>query len=421
MSETVIDVKGLSKRYRLGLKEKKADTFAGQLASLVKAPLANLRQLTSMTRFNQDDESVFWALKEVDFSVKQGEVLGIIGKNGAGKSTLLKILSRITEPTSGEVVIKGRVSSLLEVGTGFHPELTGRENIYMNGTILGMTKKEIDSKLDEIIDFSGVEKFVDTPVKFYSSGMKVRLGFSVAAHMEPEILIIDEVLAVGDYEFQKKCLGKMESVAHQGRTVLYVSHSMASIRNLCAKCIVLNQGSLVFNGSVNDAINTYIANNTKTTLFNSYKKPIIQNNPIEILEAEILGPDLMLRDQFDADEDIHVRLKCIKRENIPYIQGYVTIKGETDEVYIESDTFDYSPNIFDKLEIGEHSLLLTIKNRVLPKGTFKVYLNFTSMYAKGHKLDNPGDILKFDIFDSTTKRGPNRRAYTNSIIEWKKI
>src|SRR5947207_8728426 len=193
-----------------------------------------------------DDE--VWALRGVSFEVKQGEILGIIGRNGAGKSTLLKILSRVTAPTSGEVRVKGRIASLLEVGTGFHPELTGRENVFLNGAILGMTKAEIRSKFDEIVDFAGVERYMDTPVKRYSSGMYVRLAFAVAAHLEPEILIVDEVLAVGDADFQKKCLGKIGDVAHGGRTVLFVSHNMNAITALCPKVIVLKQGRVIFNG-----------------------------------------------------------------------------------------------------------------------------------------------------------------------------
>jgi lipopolysaccharide transport system ATP-binding protein len=257
MNKTVIKVEGLSKRYRLGVKEKQAETLAGQIGNLIKSPWQNLKRLREMSRFGVEDESVFWALKDINFEVKEGEVLGIIGKNGAGKSTLLKILSQITEPTSGKIEIHGRVASLLEVGTGFHPELSGRENIYMNGTILGMTRREIDTKLDEIIDFSGVEKFIDTPVKFYSSGMKVRLGFSVAAHLEPEILIIDEVLAVGDFEFQKKCLGKMEDVASRGRTVLFVSHDLNAVSSLCNITLVIDKSRISYLGSTDKAIRRY--------------------------------------------------------------------------------------------------------------------------------------------------------------------
>jgi lipopolysaccharide transport system ATP-binding protein len=253
----VIEVKGLIKKYRIGRVEKKSDTLMGALMEGIKSPLRNLRQIQGLTRLEDEGDSINWALRDVSFEVKEGEVLGIIGHNGAGKSTLLKILSRITEPSEGEVHIHGRVAALLEVGTGFHPELTGRENIYMNGTILGMRKKEIDHKLDEIVDFSGVEKYLDTPVKFYSSGMRVRLGFSVAAHLEPEILIIDEVLAVGDAEFQKKCLGKMGDVASQGRTVLFVSHDLMAVKNLCYRALLLKNGSIVAAGDTSHVIETY--------------------------------------------------------------------------------------------------------------------------------------------------------------------
>lgn len=257
--DTVIKVENLSKRYRLGLREKQAETLAGQVANLIKSPWENLKRLREMSRFDFEDESVFWALKDINFEVKEGEVLGIIGNNGAGKSTLLKILSQITDPTGGRIEIKGRVASLLEVGTGFHPELSGRENIYMNGTILGMTKREIDSKLDEIIDFSGIDKFIDTAVKFYSSGMKVRLGFSVAAHLEPEILIIDEVLAVGDYEFQRKCLGKMEDVSvNYGRTVLFVSHDLIALKMLCKTTLLLENGQVAGIGSTSNILSRYL-------------------------------------------------------------------------------------------------------------------------------------------------------------------
>jgi lipopolysaccharide transport system ATP-binding protein len=263
MSDNVVVVDKLSKLYRIGLKEQRHETMAGALFDYIKKPIQNLRQVRNLTRFAEngnDSQDIIWALRDVSFSVKQGEVVGVIGRNGAGKSTLLKILSRITDPTFGKVVLKGRVSSLLEVGTGFHRELTGRENIYLNGSILGMKKHEIDRKFDEIIDFSGVEKFIDTPVKRYSSGMQVRLAFSVAAHLEPEILLIDEVLAVGDAEFQKKCLGKMEQVAVQGRTVLFVSHNLVAIANLCNRGIFLNEGKKITESSnIDEVIQRYIS------------------------------------------------------------------------------------------------------------------------------------------------------------------
>lgn len=244
MSELAIKVQGLSKEYSIGLN--KSGSFRESFNRRIKH-LMGKKVL---------GES-FMALKDISFDVKKGEAVGIIGRNGAGKSTLLKILSRITEPTTGRIEINGRVSSLLEVGTGFHPELTGRENIYLNGTILGMTQREVKSKFDEIVDFSGVEKFIDTTVKHYSSGMQVRLAFSVAAHLEPEILIIDEVLAVGDAEFQKKCLGKMEDVAGKGRTVLFVSHNMGAIANLCAEGILLKEGIITSKGNVIQVLKDY--------------------------------------------------------------------------------------------------------------------------------------------------------------------
>ena len=267
MSDIAIKVEHLSKRYRIGLKEEIHDTLGGTFVSWIKSPISNFRRvqrLSNFNQFNQDtSEDIIWAVKDISFEVKQGEVLGIIGKNGAGKSTLLKILARITEPTSGNAEINGRIASLLEVGTGFHQELTGRENVYLNGTILGMTKIEIQKKFDEIVDFSGIEKFIDTPVKRYSSGMRVRLAFAVAAHLEPEILLIDEVLAVGDIGFQKKCIGKMGDIAGQGRTILFVSHNMASVQSLCTSGIILRNGFLGFQSDIDEVISKYIIDGTE--------------------------------------------------------------------------------------------------------------------------------------------------------------
>ncbi|MFT4662265.1 MAG: lipopolysaccharide transport system ATP-binding protein [Ulvibacter sp.] len=243
ISDPIIKVDAISKVYKIG---KKLDTS-------FRSTIGNIFNKNSNTK-------TFKALENISFELRKGEILGVIGKNGAGKSTLLKVLSKITSPTKGRIEITGRVASLLEVGTGFHPELTGRENIFLNGTILGMTKREVTEKLAEIVAFSGISEFMDTPVKRYSSGMYVRLAFAVAAHLEPEILIIDEVLAVGDYEFQKKCLGKMEEVASSGRTVIFVSHNLAAVRNLCTRAIVLNSGTVTFDGDVDGAISHYQSN-----------------------------------------------------------------------------------------------------------------------------------------------------------------
>lgn len=261
----VIKVENLSKCYRIGLKEELHDNFVGSLLGFVKSPLANYRKYRSLYKFDDvnpdqtnNPSDLLWALRDVSFEVKQGEVVGVVGLNGAGKSTLLKILSKITSPTSGRATIRGRISSLLEVGTGFHPELTGRENVYLNGTILGMRKKEIDDKFDEIVDFSDMEKFLDTPVKRYSSGMKVRLAFAVAAHLEPEVLLVDEVLAVGDVRFQKKCLDKMREVSEHGRTVLFVSHNMPAVTRLCPRTILLNGGRVQLDDSSHRVVSAYM-------------------------------------------------------------------------------------------------------------------------------------------------------------------
>ena len=256
MSDTVISVENLSKKYIIGHQQQERYTaLRDVVANGAKGMLKSLRGDKLAEDPNQEE---FWALKDVSFEIKQGDRVGIIGRNGAGKSTLLKILSRITEPTEGRIRIKGRVASLLEVGTGFHPELTGRENISLNGAILGMSKAEISRKFDEIVAFAEVEKFLDTPVKRYSSGMYVRLAFAVAAHLEPEVLIVDEVLAVGDAQFQKKCLGKMEDVAQEGRTVIFVSHQMSAIEKLCSSGILLNRGQAKFIGNSKQTINYYL-------------------------------------------------------------------------------------------------------------------------------------------------------------------
>ncbi|HJW76017.1 MAG TPA: ABC transporter ATP-binding protein [Thermoleophilia bacterium] len=254
MSDVAISVDGLSKLYRIGAQQAKYRTLRDTIAGVVMRPITRIRHPGAAVHRVED----LWALRDVSFELPHGQVLGVVGRNGAGKSTLLKILSRITEPTSGRATVNGRVGSLLEVGTGFHPELTGRENIYLNGAILGMTRAEIARKFDEIVEFSEIARFLDTPVKRYSSGMYVRLAFAVAAHFEPEILVVDEVLSVGDAAFQKKCLGKMEHVAGEGRTVLFVSHNMPAIRSLCSHAIQLEAGQVVNTGSATAVVDEYL-------------------------------------------------------------------------------------------------------------------------------------------------------------------
>ena len=271
MGNLALRVEGLSKLYRIAGRANSYRTLRDSLTDAMTAPFKRARSLIRGEAYGASGlQEEIWALKDVSFEVEHGEVVGIIGRNGAGKSTLLKILSRITDPTEGYAEVYGRVGSLLEVGTGFHPELTGRENIYLNGAILGMSRAEIDRKFDEIVDFAEIEKFIDTPVKHYSSGMGLRLGFAVAAHLEPEILIVDEVLAVGDAEFQKKCLGKMSDVAGEGRTVLFVSHNMAAVQTLCERSMLLASGRTVFSGPTPEVIGVYLesaTNNRSNVVF----------------------------------------------------------------------------------------------------------------------------------------------------------
>jgi lipopolysaccharide transport system ATP-binding protein len=261
MSNAVIEVSNISKRYRIGGRESAPDTFVEAIGRFIRQPGRGLRQLRALTRFEEGEKEpadVIWALNDISFEVQRGEVLGVIGRNGAGKSTLLKLLSRIIFPTTGQITLHGRVASLLEVGTGFHPELTGRENIFLNGTLLGMRKAEIDRKYDEIIDFAGVEKFIDTPLKRYSSGMQVRLAFAVASHLEADILLVDEVLSVGDAAFQKKSAGKMSGIVREGRTIVFVSHNMSTISNICPKALWLHDGSIQDFGDTAQVIHNYV-------------------------------------------------------------------------------------------------------------------------------------------------------------------
>lgn len=315
MSDIAISIENVSKSYRLGVIG--TGTFYGDLkrwwARQLGKPDPYLK-LGQVDHGNRDGHTI-WAIKDVNISIKQGEAVGIIGRNGAGKSTLLKILSRVTAPTSGVIKVKGHLASLLEVGTGFHSELTGRENIYLNGAINGMTRAEVKKKFDEIVDFSGVEQFIDTPVKRYSSGMYIRLAFSVAAHLEPDILVVDEVLAVGDIEFQKKCLGKMGDVVGEGRTVLFVSHNMAAIQSLCQRGILLQKGTMVFSGTQTETIRKYVENVNKQEVLLSDYSTRPGTGQVRITSAYIKDASGHLINAVQSGQDVHICLQYVTNSN----------------------------------------------------------------------------------------------------------
>jgi len=288
-----VRVEGLSKRYRIGAQLNSDEALVSNVGRQLVAPLRNYRRLRDLRRFEEqaDEENVVWALSDVSFVLRPGDILGVVGRNGAGKSTLLKVLARITEPTTGRIELRGRVASLLEVGTGFHPDLTGRENVFLNGTMLGMSRREVASRLDEILEFAEIRKFADTPVKRYSSGMYVRLAFSVAAHVDPDVLIADEVLAVGDAEFQRKSLGQMRGVAEGGRTVIFVSHNHALVSSLCNRAIWLERGQLMASGEVEDVLNTYARSQDTHGSDVAHRTDRIGNGRVRVTQTFLRGRD----------------------------------------------------------------------------------------------------------------------------------
>ncbi|MEO1032623.1 MAG: polysaccharide ABC transporter ATP-binding protein [Bacteroidota bacterium] len=417
MSDIILKVENISKLYRLGI------VGTGTLSHDLKRWFYKLRGKEdpylkigdTNNRAEAAESAYVWAIKDISFEVKQGEVLGIIGKNGAGKSTLLKILSRVTSPTTGEIKTRGRIASLLEVGTGFHPELTGKENIYLNGAILGMTKAEIKAKEQEIIEFSGCERYIDTPVKRYSSGMRVRLAFAVAAFLEPDILVVDEVLAVGDAEFQKKAIGKMQDISSSdGRTVLFVSHNMESMARLCERGILLNNGEIEYRGKINDVIDYYLSNNLefKSTFTeddlgeNSYVKQVVLSNK-----------DGESTSNFKFNETITLSFEVLKQE------------GETDDfdlsfaivnshnVVILSSSFADTNN-FD-LEEGHNRFRVNINGNFLNKGDYRVRLFFYNKTK--HQGVQRVDCLNFKVNEiGFYKNAQIRRALIIPKLDWVK-
>jgi len=429
MSDFSIRVEGLSKRYRIGLKEEMYDTLAGTIASWIKSPLSNLKHLRKLSTFadkdNEDD--VIWAVKDISFETKPGEVVGIIGRNGAGKSTLLKIISKITEPTSGNVVFNGRVSSLLEVGTGFHPELTGRENVYLNGAVLGMTKKEIDLKFDEIVAFSEVEKFLDTPVKRYSSGMKVRLAFAVAAHLEPEILLIDEVLAVGDVAFQKKCLGKMKEVGEEDRTVILVSHNMTSIMRLCNRAILLEDGEVRCDGPVNDVVKSYMVSDIGLTSFRKWGiETAPGNDVVRLISVKACTDGGEIKEAFDIRKPVLIEFEYFVSKDDSCLSPAFWLMDEMDTiVFISGGTND--PEWIDRpRSAGLYKSRCLIPGNFLAEGTFTIHAVINTIRKElspvVHIMER--DTIVFQVYDRLeggSVRGDYRGAYfgvVRPMLEW---
>jgi|TARA_B100000315_G_scaffold241186_1_gene261804 lipopolysaccharide transport system ATP-binding protein len=438
MSDIAIEVSNLSKRYRIGLREEIHDTFIGSITSWLRSPVSNYKRVHNLSSFsdNGEPDDIIWALKEISFDVNYGEVLGIIGKNGAGKSTLLKILCRIAEPTSGRAVVNGRVSSLLEVGTGFHSELTGRENVYLNGAILGMTKKEMDQKFDEIVDFSGIEKFIDTPVKRYSSGMGVRLAFAVAAHLEPEILLIDEVLAVGDFEFRKKCLGKMQDVASEGRTVLFVSHNMSAVTDLCNRVILLHRGKIDEIGPTEEMIKKYIWGDRKELMGKGEKtwvKPSKTNWPKGVIPGKelahlravrVLNEAGELCTKFTVRDNIYLEMECEIFRDANYMDiGFNILNDRGLLVFVMGDNSRDSDN--RRGRSGLFRFTGKIPGDLLNDGLYFVWASLTEDNHIVHIRER--DAVSFFVEDSMDPEGARgyyiRRKWPESAvrpkIEWK--
>ena len=420
-----IEFNHVSKQYRLGLVSTRTlshDIQRWWQTSILGHEDPYLKIGETNDRATKGSSEYVWALKDIDFKVEQGDVVGIIGKNGAGKSTLLKLLSRVTGPTTGTIRARGRIGSLLEVGTGFHGEMTGRENIFMNGAILGMTKQEIQSKLDEIIDFSGCERYIDTPVKRYSSGMTVRLGFAVAAFLDPEILVVDEVLAVGDAEFQKKAIGKMKDVSQgEGRTVLFVSHNMGSIRQLCKHGVLLENGQMKLIGEINHVVDEYMKSAHDTDFEAFYNRPTIDpKKPFQMLHAEFQNEKGEMRQIFSCDEDIILEMTFLVRERIPGIYGYFHFCRAADEspVWV-SDSNDIIRNKLETLPLGESKVRIRFPKRTLAGGEYLAGLNFTSNFNNtGFDVESPEFFATIEVHDYATDRADTRLGAYSTLLPW---
>jgi lipopolysaccharide transport system ATP-binding protein len=419
-SDVVITAEGVGKRYRLGERESYA-ALRDVLAGALTAPVRKVRQ-------RRTPRPEIWALEDVSFTLGRGEVLGLIGANGAGKSTLLKVLSRITEPTKGRVVLRGRVGSLLEVGTGFHPELTGRENIMLNGTILGMRRAEIVRRFDEIVEFSGAQKFLDTPVKRYSSGMQVRLAFAVAAHLEPEILLVDEVLAVGDAEFQQKCLGKMRDVTREGRTIIFVSHNLAAVRALCPRALVLEKGRAVFDGPTEDAVHRYLGHmdgqaspaviEGEELRLRVAKERLYSDQPFfECTRISVLDDDGLPCSAFGSDEEIVVAIDYRVFRPIPALRVLVSLTDDNQVPVLRTETID-DPEGEGPMRLDPGAYRSTVR---LPRGLFgetELDLN-VSLIAEVNQIVDYAAVAAIEIRFSGLGGNMRGNAVLRPQLEWR--
>jgi lipopolysaccharide transport system ATP-binding protein len=405
--DVAVSVRGLSKCYQLTPHAAKNTTMAEAFLNAFRKPFATLERET------------FWALRDVDFDVHKGDVVGIIGRNGAGKSTLLKILSRITEPTSGQIDLYGRVGSLLEVGTGFHPELTGRENIFMNGAILGMSRREIARHFDAIVEFAEVEKFLDTPVKRYSSGMYVRLAFAVAAHLNPEILIVDEVLAVGDAEFQRKCLGKMQDVArNEGRTVLFVSHNMGAIKSLCTRAVLLNKGQMVTCADTDAVIRDYISSGVANSGFWKRDAAVPQTSGVVFDEIRITDPHGATTSSLDSDQPITLVVRVRAASDLKNVQINLRVTNQEGIPVFTTANSD-TTKAFPFLTAGLHTYVVTIPSDLLPPGTYSLLAGAITPNVKLYDVvDNDLVFNIEDVGSHATLLDDRRQGVVSPMLAW---